>query len=995
MKRFLPLVFTLIQLLFIGACGGNEKDVEVQGLSISQPGAEMEIGETLTLKVAVTPSQAVYDGVSWTSTKPRVASVSSSGLVTALSEGNTTITAMAGGKTASCEITVVKGFVPVSSISLNKQTLELVEGDDYTLLTTILPADASDKTVQWRSSDERIASVIEGVVTAVKAGEASVTARAGDKEASCKVIVSAKVIPVQSIELNETEISMLAGDKKALQAKILPVDATDPSVAWSTSNSRVATVDKGIVSAIDAGTAVIGAKAGDKEAFCIVTVTVAVDGVSLDKTQLSLTLGEKHVLHATVSPTNATNKNVIWSSSDPSVVSVNQSGEITAVKLGSASVTVATEDGNKKATCTVKVDPIPVSGISLNKSSLTLLVGSSESLTATVTPSNATNKDVTWSSSAPDVAAVTSDGLVTAVGVGTSVITATTESGGLKATCTVKVDPIPVSGISLNKGNLTLTPGASEVLVASITPSNATDQTVVWTSSDESVAAVDQVGKVVAKAVGSARIEASCGGKSAFCMVEVSIPVTSVVLDKQSLDMLVDASEKLVCTVLPSNATDQTVTWTSSNPSVASVDAAGTVSALKQGNTTVTASAGSLSASCQVTVSAPYIRLDKNTVRASSGSYSFTITVSANIPYSLTIPPEATWIGYENAGNGKWSFALSENATIIPRRATLKFYSSDHGLSAELTVEQEGKTPEDDTWDGSVAETVAESGSGTQDDPYLIVRCAQIARLAQEVNKGNSYSGKYFKVLANLNFNSLTFTPIGNSSNPFSGNFDGGGKSFTGVKTTGTSCQGFFGSTSGAFINDINLRISTALSSSASRIGGIAGQTANTTIVNCCTFGKVNGWDSVGSLVGYAGTNTSIRNCFSACQNSLGNIYGGSVGGLVGYLCGEMQNCHFYGSINASSFSENTTGGVAGYVHTTATMRNCYFMKSPIGAMNSLSYSGSLNWGSCSNCGSYDTGGNLSSGGKVCDVLNNWVNSHQSSTLTYRRWTGTYPNFVY
>lgn len=911
MKHHLFLVFTLFLLVAMGACGGNEKELEVQSLSISQPRAEMVIGETLTLKVEITPSQATYDGITWTSTTPRVATVSPDGVVTALSEGNTTVTAMAGGKTVSCEITVIKGFVPVSSIGLNKEKLELVNGEEYALVATVLPADATDAAVMWTTSDPNVAAVKDGLVTA-----------------------------------------------------------------------------------IDAGTAVIGAKAGDKETFCVVTVTVALQSVSLDKTQLSLMLGEKQTLHATFSPTNATNKNVTWTSSDPNVASVDPNGEVEALKLGTATITVVTEDGEKNASCIVTVEPIPATSIILNKTSLTLLVGSSETLTATVSPSNATNKNVAWSSSDTDVATVSSDGTVTAVGVGSTVITATTEAGGLKATCSVTVNPIPVSGISLNKSDLTLALGASEVLVATITPSNATDQTVAWTSSDDTVASVDQSGQVVAKATGSARIEASCGGKSAYCEVVVLIPVTSVTLDKQSLDLLVGTTGILVCSVLPSNATNKSVTWTSSNPSVASVDTDGTVLALQKGNATITASAEDMSASCSVTVSDPFIRLNKNSVRVPADASSFSVSVSANVPFILDTPSEVDWLGVEAAENGTWSFHVSGNTSFVPRKAVLRFYSSDYYVSADLTVEQEGKTPVDDIWDGSVADKVSDYGSGSPEDPYLIFRCAQIARLCQEVADGNSFSGKYFKVLANLNFNDLTFTPIGNEATPFSGRFDGGGKSLTGVMTTGNSYQGFFGCTDGAIINDMNLEINTATGSYAQYIGGIAGKATNTTITNSCTSGIVRGWESSGSLVGYTDAKTSIRNCFSSCQNTLPDVHG-NVGGLVGYLSGEMQNCHFSGSINARSFSESTTGGVAGYVHTTATMVNCYFLKMPVGAMNKLSYSGSLNWGACSQCGSYDLSGYLNTGGRVCDALNSWVNSHQSSTLTYRNWTGSLPSFVY
>lgn len=180
----------LFSLLFVVACGEKEKEIIVQSIAISQPSAELQIGETLLLTATVAPSNASYDGMTWTSTNPKVASVSGAGLVSALSEGNTTITATAGGKAANCSVTVIKGFVAVTSISLNKTVLEMIEGDTETLTASVLPDDATDKTVTWTSSDDDVVTVNDGVVSAVSAGEATITAKAGDKTAMCSILVN-------------------------------------------------------------------------------------------------------------------------------------------------------------------------------------------------------------------------------------------------------------------------------------------------------------------------------------------------------------------------------------------------------------------------------------------------------------------------------------------------------------------------------------------------------------------------------------------------------------------------------------------------------------------------------------------------------------------------------------------------------------------------------------------------------------------------------------
>ena len=183
---------------------------------------------------------------------------------------------------------------------------------------------------------------------------------------------------------------------------------------------------------VDGGT-LIGTPNGD--------VTYKVTGVSLNKGSLTLDVGESDTLTATITPNNATNPNVTWSSNNESVATVNN-GVVTAIKAGTATITVTTEDGNKTATCAVSVAAatVPVTGVTLNKTSTSLYVGDTETLTPTITPDNATNKNVTWSSDDTSVATVDASGLVTAVARGTAVITATAADGsGANATCTVTV----------------------------------------------------------------------------------------------------------------------------------------------------------------------------------------------------------------------------------------------------------------------------------------------------------------------------------------------------------------------------------------------------------------------------------------------------------------------------------------------------------------------------------------------------------------------------
>ncbi len=353
MKTKLSLfVISFVSSLFI-ACGEKEQEITVQSIALSQPSAELIIGETLNLKATVSPSNATYDGITWTSTKTSVATVSSSGQVSALAEGNTTITAMAGGKTASCSVTVVKGYVAVSSITLNKENLELVEGNSETLTATVSPNDATDRTVSWSSSNDAVATVKDGTITAVKEGEATITAKAGEKTASCKVVVAKKVIPVESIELNKTELELKKGETSTLTANVQPTNATNPAVSWSSSNSDIAKVDQsGKVTAISGGEAIITAKAGDISAECRVSVSVPATSVSLNKTSVEMHPSETIQLVATILPEDTTEK-ASWSSSNQGVASVDETGKVTSFNTGTAIIKIIV--GSIDASCSITV----------------------------------------------------------------------------------------------------------------------------------------------------------------------------------------------------------------------------------------------------------------------------------------------------------------------------------------------------------------------------------------------------------------------------------------------------------------------------------------------------------------------------------------------------------------------------------------------------------------------------------------------------------------
>lgn len=261
---------------------------------------------------------------------------------------------------------------------------------------------------------------------------------------------------------------------------------------------------------------------GDKT-FELDDKLIHVSSVSLNKDSITLKRDSKQTLTATVSPSNATNKKLTWKSSNTNIAKVDDNGVVTAVGKGSATITVTTVDGGKTDTCTVKVTQVAVTGVALNKSSITVEKGNSYTLTATVKPSDAYNKNITWSSDNKSVATVDSSGKVKALKAGSAKITVTTEDGKFTASCTVNVN-VKVAGVHLNTNYVSLLKGETKQLTATINPSDATNKKVTWKSSDTSVVTVDNKGLVTAVGPGSAAITVTTddGKKTDECYVDVT-----------------------------------------------------------------------------------------------------------------------------------------------------------------------------------------------------------------------------------------------------------------------------------------------------------------------------------------------------------------------------------------------------------------------------------------------------------------------------------------
>ncbi len=506
------------------------KKTEVESMKLNKSSAIIYVGNSTTLTSQVLPSNATFKDVKWSTSDKKVAKVDSNGKVTAVSKGKVTITCTSVDNPMIKKSCTVKVYVKVTGVKLNKSSAKVYAGQTYQLKATVSPSDASNKKVSWTSSDTKIATVnSKGLVTAKKPGVAYITCKTDNKgfTAKCKITVQ-KLIKTKSVKLNKTKLSLYDGKYYQLKATVSPSDASVKTVTYKSSNTSVATVSsKGKIYAVKPGTATITCTTKDtgKTAKCVVTVKAVVPTkVKLNKTSVSVSYKKTYQLKATVSPSDATNKKVKWKSSDASVVYVNSKGVVEGLKPGkSAVITCTTVSGKVVAKCTVKVNPIKVKSVKLNKTAATLSIGQTTAIKATVSPSNATNKAVVWRSSNTKVATVNSKGTVKAVGNGSAVITCTTKDGSFTAKCTVQVKSVKVLGVVLNETKLTMNKGASYMLKATVVPENASNKAVTWKSSDTSVATVTSNGiiKAVGKGVSEVKVYTKDGNYIALCVVTV------------------------------------------------------------------------------------------------------------------------------------------------------------------------------------------------------------------------------------------------------------------------------------------------------------------------------------------------------------------------------------------------------------------------------------------------------------------------------------------
>ena len=407
-----------------------------------------------------------------------------------------------------------------------------------------------------------------------------------------KVVDNLPVYP-ESLAFSAAEVSIEQDEEKQLEAILLPKETTFP-LTYSSSDNNIATISEtGVVKGVSVGRATITVTCDSYSATCEVEVLpISVKGVELNATNVSLYSTEDFQLTATINPDNAADKTVTWTSSDETVATVSGTGLVKALKGGVA--TISAKSGEITSSCVVVVTPMQ---ITINQSNVSIEAEETVQLSATLVP-EAYADEIEWATSDEKIATVTEEGVVTAVSVGNAVITASCRN--VSATCDVEVLPISVKEITLDATTVSMYSPEEYQLTATVKPDNAADKTLIWKSSDESVATVSETGLISAHSVGSAIITAQNGNVTGSCVVVV-LP-KHVTLDEKEITLEIGSTKQLTAIVLPENVVNKTITWESTNPAVAEVSENGEVTALTSGVAVITATCGEGSAFCVVTV---------------------------------------------------------------------------------------------------------------------------------------------------------------------------------------------------------------------------------------------------------------------------------------------------------------------------------------------------------------------------------------------------------
>jgi len=471
---------------------------------------EFYVGEKKNLMVVVSPKEELESKIAYSSSDSSVATINSNGQIVAKKKGKATITARIASEGISSSIEILVKEKEIEEVYLSSTNLTLGIADTYNLKAYYYPGDGMDHLV-YTSSNSQIVSVdSNGVMTALREGEAIITVKNSNNiSAKCSVEVKKDFIKATGTNLSLSNNSVDVGEEVVLVSSVEPANAYDKYVTYVSSDSSIARVlDNGRILAIKSGSVVITAtnSAGISE-----TVTLKVNDTLVPveeiktSSMLILEAGQSKKIDIDISPSNATDLDIVWVSDNENVAKVNSFGVVTGISGGSAVISAIV--GDASSSTIVRVNDIKAKNILLNYAEINVFSGDEVKLKGTILPANTTELGITWISNDENIAYVDENGKVTAVNEGKTIIKAISKSDpSVFSECVVNVSKVVVESYKLSHKKIVLTEGESVYLgVLDIKPQNAVYDDIVYTITDDSVATVSK-GLVTGMKAGDATI---------------------------------------------------------------------------------------------------------------------------------------------------------------------------------------------------------------------------------------------------------------------------------------------------------------------------------------------------------------------------------------------------------------------------------------------------------------------------------------------------------
>ncbi|HJU74224.1 MAG TPA: Ig-like domain-containing protein [Gemmatimonadaceae bacterium] len=738
------------------------------------------VGSSITLQAeALDASGAPVLGrpVGWASLNEAVATVSNSGVVVGVAVGSTTITATIDGRSGTAAITVAPQ--PVASVVITPTSENLIVGQRFTFRATALNAQnvaLPDRIAFWSSNNPSVATVTsEGEVLALAVGTARIRATIEGKFADANVTVAP--VPVATVAVTPNQVTLNPGQTSQLIVTLTDAAGnvlTGRTINYSTSDAQIATVsNSGLVTAVAQGNAQIQVTSEGKSATAAITVN-ATPIASIVVTPNAISL---QVAHATTLSAQAldaqgrplTGRTFTWSSSAPGVATVDQSGSVTGVSSGSA--TISASSGGQTGTSTVTVTNVFVASVVISPKTASVVANSQQQFTVQLLDANGgslgqSGRTVTWVSRDPAIATVNSSGLMTAVAAGQTRIVATTigATALVGDSATVTVTPAPPTSMTVQTQATNIYIGQTIAMRAIIVDAGSIvrNRTVTWVSRNPGVVTVAAVSgfpdsaNVSGVALGSAYIVVSDpSGLQDSSLVNVApVPVAAVSVIPATSTLVVSGTAQLTAVATDSvgNVLTPTITWVSQAPSVASVSNTGLVTANASGTATIEARANGAGANGVDVVGTASLTI-------SPPAQAPVATVTVTSPRSYIVPGDTMHLTVvlRDAQNNILTGRPITFASNSPSRQTVDATGIVTGLgtsgSATITATSEGKT-------GQV--------QISSKQPVATIRLTGPAGNASDLVLSQNTTKRYTVTLLDSNGNDISNIGISVSANPAS-----------------------------------------------------------------------------------------------------------------------------------------------------------------------------------------------------------------------------------